>query len=165
MAHGVALTGNLELGRVKISGVDYLTVRIEPKAPSKLLYTFLKTGSEYEVMFADNTDNLEGRDPEMCLILEPTLELGDGFRFGESIVLVQSGPAKGEFLPNSHPCVDVEYHFTCGHKETRSYPDSLPGLLWTEDRGYEFWDKESCRSCTQMRVDEERKELDQIIES
>ena len=97
MANAVALTGNLEIGRIKIDGSDHITVRVDPKHPSHLFYTFLGSkGGEYEILFADDKDDLEGRDPERCVILRPTLTLGDGSQLGRDIVLVQNSPLSGQ---------------------------------------------------------------------
>jgi hypothetical protein len=111
MARSIALTGNLDVGRIKIDGKDYLTVAIDPKAPSMLVYTFLgPKGGEYEVLFADHKDDLEGNDPETCVVLSPLLELGDGSRFGQEIVLVQPRPLVGQKVGLWNEVDRIEYY-------------------------------------------------------
>jgi hypothetical protein len=111
MARGIALTGNLDVGRIKIDGKDYLTVAVDSKAPTMLVYTFLgPRGGEYEILFADHKDDLKGRNPETCVILSPLLELGDGTRFGNEIVLEQPRPLTGQ-SPSLWDTIDrIEYY-------------------------------------------------------
>jgi hypothetical protein len=111
MARNIALTGNLDVGRIKINGKDYLTVAVDAKVPSMLIYTFLgPKGGEYEVLFADHKDDLEGRDPETCVVLSPMLELGDGSRFGQEIVLEQPRPLTGQIVGSWSGDVRLEYY-------------------------------------------------------
>ena len=111
MARRIALTGNLDVGRIKVDGRDYLTVAVDSKEPSPLVYTFLgPKGGEYEVLFADRRDEIEGRDPETCIILQPMLELGDSSRFGQEIVLVQPRPLSGQCAANWNTVEREEYY-------------------------------------------------------
>ena len=111
MARNIALTGNLDVGRIKIDGKDYLTVAIDAKEPSMLIYTFLGPhGGEYEVLFADYRDDLEGRNPETCVVLSPLLTLGDGTRFGHEIVLEQPHPLSGRSVDNWTGDTRLEYY-------------------------------------------------------
>lgn len=63
----VAIRGNLEIGRINIEGKDYLTVCVD-KNGGPMTYEF-HDGSEAEIEFCRPSEDLEGRNPSVCVRL------------------------------------------------------------------------------------------------
>lgn len=63
----VAIRGNLEIGRINIEGKDFLTV-CPDRNGGPMIYEF-PDGSEAEIEFCLPGEDLDGRNPNICVRL------------------------------------------------------------------------------------------------
>jgi len=74
----ISITGNLEIGRIRVEGQNLLTVKVD-KDGGPMLYE--SNAGQAEIRFCVPGEDLEGRDPEKCVRLHY-----DG---GDDLILVQ----------------------------------------------------------------------------
>jgi hypothetical protein len=74
----VSISGNLEIGRIRIEGQNLLTIKVD-KDGGPMLYE--SDSGTAEIQFCQPNEDLDGRDPEKCLRLH--------YLNGDDIIFVQ----------------------------------------------------------------------------